>query len=71
MSKLEDVQAKDGDNSKNKGPVYVDIKGAVKHPNVYKMTSKDRVVDLLDKAQLLDDADVSQINLSEKLTDQK
>ena len=35
------------------------------------MTSKDRVVDLLDKAQLLDDADVSQINLSEKLTDQK
>ncbi|HAZ6023619.1 TPA: ComEA family DNA-binding protein, partial [Staphylococcus aureus] len=45
--------------------------GAVKHPNVYKMTSKDRVVDLLDKAQLLEDADVSQINLSEKLTDQK
>lgn len=35
------------------------------------MTSKDRVVDLLDKAQLLEDADVSQINLSEKLTDQK
>lgn len=29
------------------------------------MTSKDRVVDLLDKAQLLDDADVSRINLSE------
>ncbi|MEN0125112.1 ComEA family DNA-binding protein [Staphylococcus aureus] len=71
LSKLEDVQVKDGDNSKNKGPVYVDIKGAVKHPNVYKMTSKDRVVDLLDKAQLLDDADVSRINLSEKLTDQK
>lgn len=63
LSKLEDVQVKDGDNSKNKGPV--------KHPNVYKMTSKDRVVDLLDKAQLLDDADVSRINLSEKLTDQK
>mgnify|MGYP001307973695 FL=1 len=71
LSKVEDVQVKDGDNSKNKGPVYVDVKGAVKHPNVYKMTSKDRVVDLLDKAQLLEDADVSQINLSEKLTDQK
>ncbi|WP_256062056.1 helix-hairpin-helix domain-containing protein, partial [Staphylococcus aureus] len=66
-----DVQVKDGDNSKNKGTVYVDVKGAVKHPNVYKMTSKDRVVDLLDKAQLLDAADVSQINLSEKLSDQK
>lgn len=35
LSKLEDVQVKDGDNSKNKGPVYVDVKGAVKHPNVY------------------------------------
>lgn len=46
LSKLEDVQVKDGDNSKNKGPVYVDVKGAVKHPNVYKMTSKDRVVSI-------------------------
>lgn len=35
------------------------------------MTSKDRVVDLLDKAQLLEDADVSQINLSEKINRSK
>lgn len=26
LSKLEDVQVKDGDNSKNKGPVYIDVK---------------------------------------------
>lgn len=26
LSKVEDVQVKDGDNSKNKGPVYVDVK---------------------------------------------
>ncbi|MBO0927129.1 helix-hairpin-helix domain-containing protein [Staphylococcus sp. 30400_3112M30941] len=70
--KLVEGQNKDGDKrTKNKGPVYVDIKGAIKHPNVYKMSSADRVIDLLNKAELLEDADVSQINLSEKLTDQK
>ena len=30
--------------------VYVDIKGAVKYPNVYKMRNNDRVKQLLDKA---------------------
>ncbi|MBE5676624.1 helix-hairpin-helix domain-containing protein [Staphylococcus sp. SS87] len=70
--KLVEGQNKDGDKrTKNKGPVYVDIKGAIKHPNVYKMSPTDRVIDLLNKAELLEDADVSQINLSEKLTDQK
>ncbi|CDR60827.1 ComE operon protein 1 [Staphylococcus schweitzeri] len=70
--KLVEGQNKDGDKrTKNKGPVYVDVKGAIKHPNVYKMSSVDRVIDLLNKAELLEDADVSQINLSEKLTDQK
>ncbi|CDR66111.1 ComE operon protein 1 [Staphylococcus schweitzeri] len=70
--KLGGGQFKDGDKlTKNKGPVYVDVKGAIKHPDVYKMSSTDRVIDLLNKAELLEDADVSQINLSEKLTDQK
>ena len=40
-------------------------------PNVYKMKSSDRIKDVLDKAKLLTDADLSQVNLSEKLTDQK
>ncbi|WP_047428572.1 helix-hairpin-helix domain-containing protein [Staphylococcus schweitzeri] len=70
--KLGGGQFKDGDKlTKNKGTVYVDVKGAIKHPDVYKMSSTDRVIDLLNKAELLEDADVSQINLSEKLTDQK
>lgn len=70
--KLGGGQFKDGDKlTKNKGPVYVDVKGAIKHPDVYKMSSTDRVIDLLNKAEMLEDADVSQINLSEKLTDQK
>ncbi|CDR50398.1 ComE operon protein 1 [Staphylococcus schweitzeri] len=70
--KLGGGQFKDSDKpTKNKGPVYVDVKGAIKHPDVYKMSSTDRVIDLLNKAELLEDADVSQINLSEKLTDQK
>lgn len=51
--------------------VFVDIKGAVEHPNVYKMKSSDRIKDVLDKVKLLTDADLSQVNLSEKLTDQK
>ena len=51
--------------------VYVDIKGAVEHPNVYQMLSTERVIDALNKAKLSKNADVSQINLSEKLIDQK
>ncbi|MBE5667329.1 helix-hairpin-helix domain-containing protein [Staphylococcus sp. SS251] len=71
-TKLVEDQNKDSDKLiKNKGPIYVDVKGAIKHPNVYKMSPTDRVIDLLNKAELLEDADVSQINLSEKLTDQK
>ncbi|MCE7786772.1 helix-hairpin-helix domain-containing protein [Staphylococcus xylosus] len=51
--------------------IVVDIKGAVKYPNIYEMKSTDRVKQLLDKAQILDNADLSTINLAEKLLDQK
>lgn len=50
--------------------VTVDVKGAVNFPNTYNMKSSDRVNDVLKKAQTKDDADLSQINLSEKLKDQ-
>ncbi|MDU1925395.1 MAG: helix-hairpin-helix domain-containing protein [Staphylococcus epidermidis] len=46
------------DNTKET-KIFIDIKGAVKHPNVYEMSSSNRVIDL------------SQLNLSEKLVDQK
>lgn len=51
--------------------IVVDIKGAVKYPNIYEMKATDRVKQLLDKAQILDNADLSSINLAEKLLDQK
>ncbi|MCY1597005.1 helix-hairpin-helix domain-containing protein [Staphylococcus pettenkoferi] len=51
--------------------IYVDIKGAVKHPNIYRMMSTDRLKQLLDKAQPTSQADLTQINLAERLTDQK
>lgn len=58
------------DNTKET-KIYIDIKGAVKHLNVYEMSSSNRVIDALNKAEVLNDADLSQLNLSEKLVDQK
>ncbi|MGZ9529206.1 helix-hairpin-helix domain-containing protein [Staphylococcus epidermidis] len=58
------------DNTKET-KIFIDIKGAVKHPNVYEMASSNRVIDALNKAEVLKDADLSQLNLSEKLVDHK
>ena len=41
------------EGKKDNQVIYVDIKGAVRHPNVYKMNSSDRMIDILNKAQLL------------------
>ncbi|MBI5975769.1 helix-hairpin-helix domain-containing protein [Staphylococcus canis] len=67
------INDSDGTVSKEGQPstIIVDIKGAVKKPNTYTMMSTDRVKQLVDKAGLKPDADVSQVNLAEKLTDQK
>ena len=82
QSKISDQQIKNGkklnkkevsiqkDNTKET-KIFIDIKGAVKHPNVYEMSSSNRVIDALNKAEVLNDADLSQLNLSEKLVDQK
>ncbi|WP_437272661.1 helix-hairpin-helix domain-containing protein [Staphylococcus succinus] len=58
-------------NEHNTDSVFVDIKGAVKHPNVYEMKSTDRVKQLLDKAVVTKNADLNKVNLAEKLSDQK
>ena len=48
---------------------YVDIKGNVKKPGVYKFKDNDRVIDAINKAGgLTKNADTSNINLSKKLT---
>lgn len=64
-----------GDLTENKQlkniKIYIDVKGAVEHPNVYKMSSVDRVIDAVNEAKPTKEADLSQINLSERLIDQK
>ncbi|WP_019165184.1 helix-hairpin-helix domain-containing protein [Staphylococcus delphini] len=58
-------------NAQTPQKIIVDIKGAVKNPNTYEMQLDDRMKQLLDKAKPLKDADLSRVNLAEKLTDQK
>ncbi|OFO39847.1 helix-hairpin-helix domain-containing protein [Staphylococcus sp. HMSC070D05] len=58
-------------SSKENSTIYVDVKGAVKLPDVYEMKKNDRVKDVLKKAKVSENTDITKINLSEKLTDQK
>mgnify|MGYP002716024579 FL=1 len=58
-------------SSNENSTIYVDVKGAVKLPDVYEMKKNDRVKDVLKKAKVLENADITKSNLSEKLTDQK
>lgn len=51
--------------------VHVDIKGAIKEPNVYEMDKGSRIIDLINEAGgLNDNADTSLINLSKILSDE-
>lgn len=51
--------------------IFVDVKGAVKNPGVFETTKDKRVKDLIEEAGgLLDDADTSTLNLSQKVKDQ-
>ena len=51
--------------------IFVDVKGAVKHPGVFETAKDKRVKDLIEEAGgLLDDADTSTLNLSQKVKDQ-
>ena len=51
--------------------IFVDVKGAVKDPGVFETTKDKRVKDLIEEAGgLLDNADTSTLNLSQKVKDQ-
>lgn len=63
--------SKVGETKSKDKRLMVDIKGAVRSPNVYEMKENDRIKQLLDRAGVLPEADLSQINLSERLQDQK
>lgn len=57
--------------NKHDEKIFVDVKGAVKHPGVFETTKDKRVKDLIEEAGgLLDDADTSTLNLSQKVKDQ-
>lgn len=50
---------------------FVDIKGAVNNPGVYKLQEDSRVIDVIDiSGGLKDNADTSNINLSKKIFDE-
>lgn len=51
--------------------VYVDIKGAVKKPGVYKINSDKKIIDVIAIAGgLMENANTDNINLSKKVTDE-
>lgn len=51
--------------------VYVDIKGAVKKPGVYKINSDKKIIDVITIAGgLMENANTDNINLSRKVTDE-
>ena len=51
--------------------IYVEIKGAVKHPDVYKISKDARIKDLIILGDPLPNAYLNSINQSEKLHDEK
>lgn len=75
VQKAYDSSAKDSlnDESDEDGEyIYTHITGEIKKPGVYKMKAGTRMDDLVKEAGgLTDEADINQINLSEKLVDEE
>ncbi|MDD6878663.1 MAG: helix-hairpin-helix domain-containing protein [bacterium] len=67
LSTIEKIDNK----TENISKIKVDIKGYVKNPGVYELSTEKRVIDAINMAGgLLKDADSSVLNLSKKLSDQ-
>lgn len=75
VQKAYDSSAKDSLNDEGDEDgeyIYTHITGEIKKPGVYKMKAGTRMDDLVKEAGgLTDDADIDQINLSEKLVDEE
>lgn len=74
VQKAYDSSAKDSlnDESDDDAFIYTHITGEIKKPGVYKMKAGTRMDDLVKEAGgLTDEADINQINLSEKLVDEE
>ena len=51
--------------------IYVDVKGAVKKPGVYELTTNDKIIDAINKAGGIKNTGTTEnINLSKKLTNE-
>lgn len=67
----ETINKNEKTEEKHDEKIFVDVKGAVKHPGVFETTKDKRVKDLIEEAGgLLEDADTSTLNLSQKVKDQ-
>lgn len=68
---VEQNNNEESSNEDSKTLLIIDIKGAVKSPGVYEFQKDERVKDAIERAGgLLEDADTSAVNLSQKLKDQ-
>lgn len=68
---INEIEQVDTDNEMSSLSIVVDIKGKVKTPGTYEVTSDMRVIDVIKMAGgLLEDGDVSNINLSKKVVDE-
>ena len=69
--KSDRIDNEEKNDDKKDEKIFVDVKGAVKNPGVFETTKDKRIKDLIDVAGgLLDDADTSTLNLSQKVKDQ-
>lgn len=66
------VQSSEVSTTSSATEIYVDIKGAVNHPGVYRVDAMERLQDLVTKAGgFIKEADQTQVNLASKLQDQQ
>ena len=69
--KSDRIDNEEKNDDKQDEKIFVDVKGAVKNPGFFETTKDKRIKDLIDVAGgLLDDADTSTLNLSQKVKDQ-
>lgn len=70
-SQKSEVSADGNEEQRENNKIFIDVKGAVKTPGVYETTKEKRVKDIIEEAGgLLEEADTTNINLSQKLKDQ-
>lgn len=68
---IEKIEEKVEEKNQEEKKVKVDIKGFIKNPGVYELSSENRVLDVIEKAGgLLENANTEYLNLSKKVLDE-